>query len=208
MAQQPRTDGYTEVSQNINWASGFDTKPKTVYDSPAENDTVESPACLIWMKNIRGKTTLEGLDDFKESMEVIHFELRASKSSVVGDNNQLLSSGRVIFHKLRVTMRSDSFAAETAAAAFSGQNLEELKIITVRNIGSESKPQIAFKLTFRNPRMTSFAEDMGPNNQGDRVRLVIGFDGVQVEYIPIGDDAIAKGQVAAGFDVVKNTILK
>lgn len=207
MPKRERDSEYSDIRDDIDWGEIPGT-PRSSFDDPDQSDTVESPACLLWIKNVRGSTTLEGLDDFKESMEVIHFEVKVAKSSVVGDNNQLLSSGRVIFNKLRVVLRSDSFAAETAAAAFSGQNLEELKIITVRNIGNESKPQVAFKMTFRNPRMTSFSEDMGPDHQGDRAILVIGFDGVQVEYIPIGDDAIAKGQVAAGYDLVKNTMLK
>ena len=199
---------YKELKTKIGWDSNFGASPSSSHIPPAESTTVEAPSCLMWIKNIEGGTSLEGLDDYKNSMELLYFEIGVSKDTVVGDNNQLLSSGRVICRQLEVILRSDAYAASSLSAAFTGQVLEELKIITVRNIGSESKPQIAFKMTFRNSRVTSHSEGHLPGEMGKCVTLKIGFDGIQVEYIPIGDDAIAKGQVAAGYDLVKNTALK
>ena len=187
----------------INWDMPFDMTPVGSEDTFPIHNTNETVACTLQMDDIEGNVDV---GDWESAIECINFELSAQKSTVVGENGQLLSSGRVIITDLVTLLRSDSFSGPAFQAAFNGTNVGTATVATMRNIGDTA--QTAFQLSINNGRIKNIEEGVGKGNVGDVVRINFGFESIEMEYNPIDDTAEVAGSVGASFDLTVNAALE
>lgn len=188
-----------DLRDKIDWRVPFDMTATGSEDTYPTHNTNETVSCVLVVDELEGNVEV---GDFESAIECVHFEISAQKSTVVGENGQLLSSGRVIITDLVTLLRSDSFSGPAFQAAFNGANVGDVTVATMRNIGDTA--QTAFQLIVHNSRIKNIEEGVGDGNIGDVVRMRFGFDSIEMEYFPIDDTAEVAGGVGASFDLTTN----
>ena len=188
-----------DITNRVDWTVPFDmTALGSEHQHPVQGVN-ETPSCLMIIENIPG---LIAVGDWEDAIDVATFEWSGQKSTQVGDNGQILSSGRVIAYDLVVTARWDNWSVEAFSKHFSGENVGEVTLVVIRNVGDTA--QTAFETVLTNCRITSILEGQGSGHSGDLVRIQFAYDTVEHKYTKMGDDGTDEGQVAAGFDLNAN----
>lgn len=159
--------------------------------------TNRAPSILVTIDQIKGTVAAGGISN---AIEVYGWHIAGRRKSVEGADGQLQATGQVILTDLLIVCPDDSFVETSIQAAFDGQNIGKLALTFLRNVGDTAKPDFQINLT--NCRLSYLLETEVVTTLG------IGFDTIKIVYFPIGVDAKASGQVAAGFNLTTNAPVK
>lgn len=156
--------------------------------------TNEAPSLLLTIQKIPGTAKVGAVSN---AIEAYGYYLAARKKVLVGSNGQLQTSSHVIVYDLLVVCPDDSFVETCLQAIANGENIGNVSLYSLRNIGTTA--QTDFQIDLTNARFSAVHE-------GNVVTVLsMGFDTITITYCPVGDDAKASGQVPAFFNLTTNS---